>query len=212
MFLRWSTPGAEAPSDGVAATASRSVLVVLRHLNGLLRTAGSERVAARYRTWGSLCFSTARDSDLANRAPTGKACRQPSEKGPGQDSELHSAIPFEGLILVDSRTASLRSDCPPAVAFRSNHLRGIDGDGLHCKHPNAPRRAHARVANHPPQNAPRRLLPADFRAFLHRRVRDADRRCRSTDARSFHGLMSPSRPNFSSLVHVVSHGPDPATG
>jgi hypothetical protein len=46
----------------VAATPRRScsALVVSHHLDGLLRTAGSGLVASRYRTWGSLRFTTAR--------------------------------------------------------------------------------------------------------------------------------------------------------
>jgi hypothetical protein len=68
---RRSTPGTLLPATnefattsnvpsgrGCQATESRSVHVVSHHLDGFLRIAGSGLVASRYRTWGSLRFST----------------------------------------------------------------------------------------------------------------------------------------------------------
>jgi hypothetical protein len=52
------TTGNEPSGHGCQATASCSVHVVSHHLDGFLRTAGSGLVASRYRTWGSLRFTS----------------------------------------------------------------------------------------------------------------------------------------------------------
>src|SRR5688572_19961553 len=54
----FATTGNEPSGHGCQATASCSVHVVSHHLDGFLRTAGSGLVASRYRTWGSLRFTS----------------------------------------------------------------------------------------------------------------------------------------------------------
>jgi hypothetical protein len=110
---RWVTPGTSpasrheverpiaAPSGhGCQATASRSVHVVLRHLDGFHRTAGSGLVASRYRTWGSLRF-TVRQVTAAGAAATGGRAVRSRRKADRPGSSQRR--PFEGLILAGSR-------------------------------------------------------------------------------------------------------------
>jgi len=72
---------------------SRSVLVVLHHLDGFTPATGSRFVAPWCRPWGS-----PRSPDGHRLSPTSR----PAPRG---------ASPFEGLLLVGSRAASRRSPC-----------------------------------------------------------------------------------------------------
>jgi hypothetical protein len=76
----------------------------------LLRCAGSTHVAAWCRTWGSLRWESARAWELP-----------PSARGGPSRSAF---TPFEGLILSDSRTASLRP-LPPCRSPLPARLRGL---------------------------------------------------------------------------------------
>jgi hypothetical protein len=140
---RRSTPGASLAEQREAAklkialsgrgcqpTASRSVRVVLHHLDGLLRTAGLGLVASRYRTWGSLRFTTAK-----RRPPerSRRAAGQPVPEGDGIDPDPRSANPSK----VSSSSAAVPhrcGRCPPVVPprpprQRPGHLR-VPG---HCQ-------------------------------------------------------------------------------
>jgi hypothetical protein len=138
--------------------------------------------------------------------PLATACATTRETGPG-DLPKQLSVPHG---LVRARHQSVSSLAPhqiqggQPIARLSTQSSEDDGhpDGTFAptEHPQALDRSRRYPICVSRRNAP----PADFRALLHRRVRDADRRCRTTDARSFHGLMSPSRSNDFSLRHVVS--------
>jgi hypothetical protein len=110
--LRPFTPGARRLHRIEAATPpmSRSAHAVLLRYDGLLRCAGSTRIAAWCRTWGSLRWVSARAWELP-----------PSARGGPTRSAF---TPFEGLILSDSRSASLRP-LPPCRSPLPARLRGV---------------------------------------------------------------------------------------
>jgi len=103
---RASTPPELAPRFGPrhGGRGSRSVPVVSHHSDGFLRSMGSGPVASRYRTWGSLGFngavvcSTPCGVPGLNQGRASDAIRIPT-----------SATPFEGFLLVGSRSPSLGS-------------------------------------------------------------------------------------------------------
>jgi len=176
---RWSTPGAETPSDDVATIASRSVLVVSHHRNGLLRTTGPDHFADRYRTWGSLCFSSNHDPEpFGSEGWSARPVVDSPKETPDRARSHTAQIPFEGLILVGSRTASLRP-LPSCRSVRPTPLAQHQRDGfaraanrderiqrVHVARPIAP----PRDFWIPVRRVSRSMIPKDHR------LRDRDRR------------------------------------
>jgi hypothetical protein len=93
---------------------SRSAPVGSHHFDGLLRSMGSERVASRYRTWGSLGFRRARRHQPK---PTRTRSASPPALHPPKVYSSSAAVPHRwGLLPPDrsSRNGCHRSPDEPA--------------------------------------------------------------------------------------------------
>jgi len=77
----------------VPPSKSRSVLVVLHHLDGFLRCCGCGLVASRCRSWGSSRFGLQKTGDQAARLETSPRCRTcPSKNSPRQPLRVTAVV------------------------------------------------------------------------------------------------------------------------
>jgi len=111
---------------GSHAAASRSVHVVSHHLDGFLRTAGPERVAARFRTWGSLGFAGSLRPLLPRERRRTRAGSSPARSYPSKASPRRQPCRIAAVLASLPFVAPLPDDADPkAGATLERSLRSV---------------------------------------------------------------------------------------
>lgn len=111
---------------GSHAAASRSVHVVSHHLDGFLRTAGPERVAARFRTWGSLGFAGSLRPPLPRERRRTRTGSSPARSYPSKASPRRQPCRIAAVVASLPFVAPLPDDADPkAGATLERSLRSV---------------------------------------------------------------------------------------